>query len=317
MVQAAPDPFAVLAALGFPGAASAEPVGGGSDTLIWRVDHDRERYALRVFRPEQAAMCRREVVAMAAAAAGGVPVPRVHATGAWRDRPALLLSWSPGRPLADELRDRPWRAWPLGLRFGRTQAAIHALPAPPPLLDHPVPWRAWAGADAALEACLRAVAPWEDALLHLDYHPMNVMVDGDRVTAVLDWANARSGDPRADLARTAAILRFAPAARTTLRLLEAGWRHGYRRAAGPVDGMAPFSAWAGAVMERDLAPRLGRPDLPWLTPEYLARVRRWTADRRARAGCEDGVPDEPTPRSGPAARPAPSRRSTRRRPSAG
>lgn len=287
------DPHAVLAALGFPGAASAEPVGGGSDTLIWRIEHGRDRYALRVFRPEQAALSRREVVAMVAAAAGGVPVPRVHAAGAWRDRPALLLSWCPGRPLGDELRARPWRALSLGVRFGRMQAAIHALPVPPPLLDHPVPWRAWAGPDAALDACLHAVAPRADVLLHLDYHPLNVMVDGGRIAAVLDWANARPGDPRADLARTAGILRFAPpasgvltlAARATLRLFEVGWRHGYRQAAGPIGGMAPFYAWAGAVMARDLASRLGRPDLPWLTPDYLARVERWTAAWRARAGC--------------------------------
>lgn len=293
METEAPDPRAVLAALGFPGAASAEPVGGGSDTLIWRVDLGGERYALRVFRPEQAALSRREVIAMEAAAAGGVPVPRVHAAGAWRDRPALLLSWCPGRPLGDELRARPWHAWPLGVRFGRMQAAIHALPVPPPLLDHPVPWRAWAGPDAALDACLQAVAPRADVLLHLDYHPLNVMVDGGRLTAVIDWANARSGDPRADLARTAGILRFAPPASgvlalpagATLRLFEAGWRRGYRRAAGPIGGMAPFYAWAGAVMARDLAPRLGRPDLPWLTPAYLARVRRWTVAWRARAGC--------------------------------
>jgi len=33
------------------------------------------------------------------------------------------------------------------------------------------------------------------------------------MTALLDWANARAGDPRADLARALAILRFGPAAR--------------------------------------------------------------------------------------------------------
>ena len=103
---------------------------------------------------------------------------------------------------------------------------------------------------------------------------MNVLVADGRVSAVLDWANARVGDPRADLARTASILRFAPLDPGVLRPLEslvrrlfiAGWRRGYREVAGPIGGMAPFYAWAGAVLIHDLTPRLGRPDLPWLDP---------------------------------------------------
>jgi hypothetical protein len=121
---------------------------------------------------------------------------------------------------------------------------------------------------------------------------MNVLVHGRRVTAILDWANARSGDPRADLARTASILRFAPfpkktpapVARVLRRILEAGWRRGYREIAGPIRGMAPFYAWAATIMVNDLSPRLGRRDLPWLTPAFLEQVRQWGAAWRLRAG---------------------------------
>lgn len=290
MTDAAPDPLAVLAALGFPGPARASPVLGGSDATIWRIERAGAADALRLLRPEQAAAAEREVAAMVAAAEAGVPVPRVHAAGVWRGRPAVLMDWCPGRPLADELRARPWRAYPLGRRFGRTQAAVHRSPPPAALADHPVPWRAWAGDDPAIAAGLRSVAPRPPALLHLDYHPLNVLVDGGRLSGVLDWANARVGDPRADLARTLSILRFAPLpggplalpARATRRAFEAGWRRGYRDAAGPVGPMAPFLAWAAAVMERDLAPRLGRPDLPWLTDALLADVRRWGAHRGTR-----------------------------------
>ena len=226
------------------------------------------------------------------AAASAVPVPQIHAIGSWREHPALLIAWCPGRLLADELAARPWRAWALGVEFGRVQAAIHALPVPAALRDHPVPWEAWAGPDAALRERLEAIRPRPAVLLHLDYHPLNVLVDGGRVAGVLDWANARAGDPRADLARTASILRLAPlpggaagrAAWAVRRVLAAGWRRGYRQDAGSADEMAPFYAWAGAVMERDLAPRVGRPDLPWLTPAYLARVHRWAVAWQARAG---------------------------------
>ncbi len=45
-----------------------------------------------------------------------------------------------------------------------------------------------------------------DSLVHMDYHPLNVMVDGVRVTGVLDWMNADVGDRHLDAAMTAMIL---------------------------------------------------------------------------------------------------------------
>jgi aminoglycoside phosphotransferase (APT) family kinase protein len=289
------DPTDILDALGVVGPARATPVSGGADTLIWRVEAAGQVSALRLFRPEQAAMAQREVAAMAAASSAGLPVPRVYAEGIWRGRPVLHMSWMPGRPLRDELRANPWRAWALGMQFGRAQAAVHAISLRPPaaLLAHPTPWIAWANPDDALRDCLRAAARGPDALLHLDFHPMNVLVADGRISAVLDWANARIGDPRADLARTASILRFAPLAPGVPRTLGslvrrafiAGWRRGYREVAGPAGGMAPFYAWAGAVMIHDLTPRLGRPDLPWLDLQFLERVRRWADGWRERAGC--------------------------------
>jgi aminoglycoside phosphotransferase (APT) family kinase protein len=285
----------ILDTLGVVGPARAIPVAGGADTLIWRVEAAGQVSALRLFRPEQMTVAQREVAAMAAASSAGLPVPRVYAEGIWRGRPVLHISWMPGRPLRDALLATPWRARTLGVRFGRAQAAVHGVPPPTALLTHPTPWIAWANPDNALRDCLEAAARGPDVLLHLDFHPMNVLVADGRVSAVLDWANARAGDPRADLARTASILRFTPLDPRVPRLLEtvvlrrrafiAGWRRGYREVAGPMGDMAPFYAWAGAVMIRDLTPRLGRPDLPWLDHQFLERVRQWADGWRQRAGC--------------------------------
>jgi aminoglycoside phosphotransferase (APT) family kinase protein len=44
------------------------------------------------------------------------------------------------------------------------------------------------------------------SLLHLDYHPQNVVVSGMRVTGVIDWVNTDIGDRHLDAATTAAIL---------------------------------------------------------------------------------------------------------------
>ncbi len=44
------------------------------------------------------------------------------------------------------------------------------------------------------------------SIVHMDYHPLNVMVQGVRVTGVIDWANADTGDRHLDAAMTAVIL---------------------------------------------------------------------------------------------------------------
>jgi aminoglycoside phosphotransferase (APT) family kinase protein len=289
MDEERPDPNAILASLGFERPGSTERVSGGRDTAIFRVELGAELYALRVFRPGEDAVARREAEVMRAAGEGGVPVPRVCAEGMWRDRAALLLSWCPGRPMAEELATRPWRAWPLGVLFGRCQAVIHGRPSPEALRAARRAWIDWAGPDAeALAARLRETAPREDSLVHLDYHPLNVMTDGKRITGVLDWTNAHASDPRADYARTLTILRLdsgtaSPLVLAVLRVFEAGWRRGYRRIAGKPADMAPYYAWAGAVMLRDRGPRPDRPG--GMTARELGRVRAWMERWKKRAEC--------------------------------
>jgi len=288
--QTSPAPGAVLAALGLVDPSRTTPITGGADATIWRVGYGDADYALRLLRVGQAGVARREADVMAAAAAAGIPVPRVLAEGIWDNRPALLMSWMPGRLLKNELEDRTWRSWALGVQFGRIQATIHSMPVPAALHQHPVSWIEWAEPDAALRNRLRRSRDGE-ALLHLDYHPANVLFERGHVSAVLDWANARAGDRRADLARTAAILRFAPlggqtspVAAIARRAFVTGWRRGYRGMAGRVTGMAPFYAWAATVMRHDLAPRVGRTDLPWLTPALLNDIHCWGEGWRAAAG---------------------------------
>jgi aminoglycoside phosphotransferase (APT) family kinase protein len=284
------DPAPILPILGMPESTPASRVSGGADTAIWRIDHTSGPFALRVFRAGEGVACQRELAAMSAAR-GHVPVPELRAEGVWQDHPAWLLSWMPGQPLADALCAQPWRGWELGVAFGRTQAAIHAIPAPAALTEDGRSWVDWGDTDDALRDRLRAISSDARTLIHLDYHPRNVLVEGNAISAVIDWTNARAGDSRADLTRTAAILRFAPlcaelpaiASWFARRGFIAGWRHGYRGVAGGIHGMAPFYAWAGVLMVHDLAPRVGRPDLPWLTRELLGEVQTWADGWRARA----------------------------------
>src|SRR5262249_6454176 len=158
---------------------------GGADTALWRVEHGSTTYALRVFRPEQAQTCLCEMAAMETARQAQLPVPTIHASGFWHNRPALLLSWCRGVSLWEAIRRRPWRVWSLGRAFGRTQAQIHQVSAFALSRQLASDWMAWAGPDEpALQDALRCTAGRVTMLLHLDYHPLNVLTDGKQITAI-------------------------------------------------------------------------------------------------------------------------------------
>jgi aminoglycoside phosphotransferase (APT) family kinase protein len=214
----------------------------------------------------------------------GLPVPKVH--GENSEAPALLLEWCQGMPILEEVKARPWRIWRLGVAMGRVHARIHAVKV-----------------SDALAKALPSVPEIETtdqtlSLLHRDYHPLNVVADGNGITGVLDWANVGVGDRRVDLARTITLLRLAPLPPTfpqilglALRgILELAWRRGYRQAypTDPFRDMDPFYVWAGDMMERDLQPKLGRPGV-WLQESDLLRIHRWTMSRRQRAATPPDV----------------------------
>ncbi len=276
------DPFDILASLGVTDATAAAPVSGGQDAAIWRVEHGGLVSALRVFRPDQLRGCQRETMTIRAAIASGLSVPTVRAEGTWREHPAMLLAWCPGETLLAAVARQPWRVWSFGTMFGRMQARIHAVTAPEALRQSPDMWLDWGGPlDPRLRDHLRATATRTDTLLHLDYHPLNVMTDGKQITGVLDWPNGRAGDPRADLARTLVVLRFPPAISVrpheaaTMRVFLRAWWFGYQRSAGPVRNMGPFYAMAGMQTVRDQERKIGLPGRT-IQSSDLDPLRRWT-----------------------------------------
>ncbi|MBO0777287.1 MAG: phosphotransferase [Ktedonobacteraceae bacterium] len=286
MTQTDIQPLEILRSLGFNGTPVATPLQGGFDMAMWKVESEDQIYALRVFRPGAHKGCEHERVVMATARAAGLPVPEVHAAGVWQDRPALLITWLAGRTLADELLARPWHVWRLGIEFGRVQAAIHAVSAPDLLRQQPGAWIAWqCEGEQTLQDHLRHFPTDKTALLHLDYHPRNVLTDGEQITGIIDWTNAHAGDPRADAARTISILRLDPLVRKPLilwlglRVFEMAWRVGYQREHGHLTDMPLFYSWAGTVIQHNLAHRYKH------APQELAPARRWTNKWRARARC--------------------------------
>ena len=110
----------------------------------------------------------------------GYPVPHVEEVRA--NGTEIVMERINGPMMMDAMVKRPWTQ-----RFSHTLAdlhdQLHAIPAPSwlPQLDT------------------------GDALLHLDLHPLNVMMSS-RGPVVIDWANAARGDALTDIGFTYALL---------------------------------------------------------------------------------------------------------------
>jgi aminoglycoside phosphotransferase (APT) family kinase protein len=146
----------------------------------------------------------READALAALGGCGVPTPELvamDADGAEAGVRCTLTSFLPGEP---DLTPSDLESWVDQL--AGTQAAIHGVPV------HPrTPWVDWYDADAPLDWLtdpgLRAAAreaasgPLADegALVHGDYQHFNVLWCDGRLSGVVDWPNAATGNRGSDV----------------------------------------------------------------------------------------------------------------------
>lgn len=268
----------VLAALGLPPASELR-VLPGAEATVWRAVVDGVPLAIRLHRCDSTTV-ERELVALRVARTAGVPVPEVVATGTWRDRHVAITSWCAGETVGERLRRTTGdEQTDVAHRFGHAQAILHSTE-----LSH---------LDLAeLRAVGRAVPdlgvagtpgdPGSNTLLHLDFHPFNVLDDGSRVTGIVDWANASVGDRRFDIARTRGLFAlagvFAPeiAARAEQAAdqLTVLWAEGYSTVLPMPDDdeMAPFFVAAAASMASDWEPRTRSGEVDGT---ILAAIERW------------------------------------------
>src|SRR4051794_3270723 len=145
-----------------------------------------------------------------AAAQAGVPVAEVGADGA--DDPVLGVEWTilealPGTADAGAILEAN-DARLLG-QIAAALAAVHRMPMPEGTPEDPVaglrtlhetlgrPHPVFDVAFAALER--DRPAPGPQGFVHGDYRMGNLLVDGERLTAVLDWELAHAGDQLEDL----------------------------------------------------------------------------------------------------------------------
>jgi aminoglycoside phosphotransferase (APT) family kinase protein len=200
---------------------------------------------LRTGRAEQLA---REVLAMTAASCA-VPVPEVLDRAEFTDEEgrewaALLLTRLPGRPAVDRAARSLQEARRAGEACGRLHSLIASVEAPQSMGRVPA-------------FSLGQASHSEERLLHVDLHPLNVLLDDNgAVSGVVDWANAAIGQPVLDRARTWSLLTLDPAAlpfRDAPRF--AALIEGWSSLAGWADLPATARVWTCEYMLDDLAAR--------------------------------------------------------------
>ena len=196
------------------------PLVGGITGAIWRVRTPARDVILRWLGPahphvaDAADWVQREALGCRLTEATPVPAPALlasdpdgAATGGW----ANLTTFLPGLVRLDRLGPAAVDA------LAVLAVAVHAVEVDE-TAERPRPFNAWVPRDVAVptwssrpglwaEAIERCAAPAPTTsahLIHRDFHPGNVLWEGDAVTGLIDWAEAAWGPSDLDVAHACA-----------------------------------------------------------------------------------------------------------------
>ena len=225
--------------LGGPVDVVGEPstIGAGFDSYIHRMDLTgpalpdawRRPLIVRLLpSPDRAPQAHREATVQGWCARHGYAAPQVLAVlgpDEGLGLPTQVMERASGTTMLDAVGARPWRARRFVDQLAGLALRLHALPitdfpadAGGTLVDHRLglPRRVTAALDRPqLAAALERAEALADAAMsgpavvcHGDFHPLNVMVHGDRAS-VIDWTDAGLGPREADVARTLVLFHIA------------------------------------------------------------------------------------------------------------
>jgi aminoglycoside phosphotransferase (APT) family kinase protein len=143
--------------------------------------------------------------------------------------PFMIVEVLPGRTLLDELFRRFWRIVHAPIEMAEMQARLHRMPVDGfPSVDQSdsgdflsrqlrdlrgmVEEYDLEGLRPGLEWLEehRPSKPAQPSIIHLDFHPMNMLCRWRRCTGILDWSDADVGDRHADVASSLVLIRSAP-----------------------------------------------------------------------------------------------------------
>jgi aminoglycoside phosphotransferase (APT) family kinase protein len=197
----------------------AAPITGGITGAMWHVVAGDAEVVLRWLDPahphaaDAPDWVLREALGCRAVTAAPLPAPRLvasdldgRATGGW----ANLTTHLPGAVRLDRLGPAAIEA------LAQVAVAVHAVRVDEPL--RPPPFASWVPTPVRVPSWSRRPALWAEAierheqpapatpqhLVHRDFHPGNVLWEGDAVTGLIDWAEAAWGPSDLDVAHAAA-----------------------------------------------------------------------------------------------------------------
>lgn len=188
--------------------------------------------------------------------------------------PFMLMEWIPGRTLLDLLFRQPWRILRGPGRMAQLHARLHQLPVrdfpgpPGPFLDRHLAMLRMQietynlpGLLPGLDWLQEQRPPPEAApsIVHLDFHPINLLFQGLHGQAVLDWSDADVGDRHAGVAVTLVLIECTQVDGGSL------WRK--------------LSSWPGRILLYHLYRRAYEALLP-LDDQRLRYYLAWAALRR-------------------------------------
>jgi aminoglycoside phosphotransferase (APT) family kinase protein len=145
-------------------------IASGRDSDVFEYDDGLVLRRYRDGRPAE-----REAATIRALGELGYPVPAVHRSSG----PDIVMERVTGPTLAEAVQTGAVTLDSAARSLARLHNDLHALP--------------WPGASAG------------ESLLHLDFHPLNVIA-GESGPVVIDWSNAELGPAGLDVAMTALIL---------------------------------------------------------------------------------------------------------------
>lgn len=236
------------------------PLPGATSSDLFLLSYPAHREVLRVFRTERwddsaKDLSAREVRILEALQVTTLPTPKP--LGTFGDN-GVLMSWLPGAVILPKRPDAAWLA-----SLARTLNDIHRSRLNVPYTyeawndttvdDRPDWWQdgsLWADAQA-----LSAEAPdFDPILIHRDYHPVNVLWEGESISGIVDWINACLGPAGIDVAHCRLNLAIMYGQETAEAFL-AAYRHaapGYRHdcfwdledALGALPSVKPYAPWA-------------------------------------------------------------------------
>jgi hypothetical protein len=196
---------------------SIEPVGGGlTDTIsAITLGHGDPVILRHVSIARWGEIGRRHVICEARGcqvmAASGLPVPRLIASDPVGDQAgdyANLTTWLPGEVRLGPLSPRAIDA------LAAAAVVIHATPVAP--AAQPLPYEFWAPAELVVPVWSQRPALWQRAIdlfrtgppstrpgvVHRDFHPGNVLWQGDTISGIIDWAETSWGPADLDVAHS-------------------------------------------------------------------------------------------------------------------